>query len=56
MSSGPAPGAGSGGFAEQLAGRLRLEPEAAVDHVVSDVRRLPTARLGSPDGGVPRPV
>ncbi|MEV7389957.1 MULTISPECIES: SDR family oxidoreductase [unclassified Streptomyces] len=38
-----------GGFAEQLAAQFRLEPEAAIDHFVRDVRRLPTARLGSPD-------
>ncbi|MER7501613.1 SDR family oxidoreductase [Nonomuraea pusilla] len=38
-----------GGFAEQLATQFGLEPEAAIDHFVREVRRLPTARLGTPE-------
>ncbi|MEU1176437.1 SDR family oxidoreductase [Streptomyces sp. NPDC005820] len=38
-----------GGFAEQLPAQFHLEREAAIDHFVREVRRLPTARLGSPD-------
>lgn len=40
---------GPGGFAEQLAAQFGLDTEAAIDHFVREVRRLPTARLGSPD-------
>ncbi|MFD8721225.1 SDR family NAD(P)-dependent oxidoreductase [Streptomyces sp. NPDC059629] len=42
-----------GGFAEQLAAQFHLETEAAIDHFVREVRRLPTARLGSPDDVAP---
>ncbi|TVT30365.1 SDR family oxidoreductase [Amycolatopsis rhizosphaerae] len=38
-----------GGFADQLAARFGLEPEAAIEHFVREVRRLPSARLGTPD-------
>ncbi|KUJ65948.1 short-chain dehydrogenase [Streptomyces albus subsp. albus] len=38
-----------GGFAEQLGTQYGLAPEAAVDHFVRQVRRLPSARLGEPD-------
>ncbi|MED7951444.1 MULTISPECIES: SDR family oxidoreductase [unclassified Streptomyces] len=38
-----------GGFAEQLAEGFGLPVEAAVDHFVREVRRLPSARLGTPE-------
>ncbi|MEU8324697.1 SDR family oxidoreductase [Nonomuraea sp. NPDC048881] len=38
-----------GGFAEQLGAQFGLAPEAAVDHFVREVRRLPSARLGEPE-------
>ncbi|MBP0453286.1 SDR family oxidoreductase [Kitasatospora sp. RG8] len=38
-----------GGFAEQLAEGFGLPTEAAIDHFVREVRRLPTARLGTPE-------
>ncbi|MFJ2189821.1 SDR family NAD(P)-dependent oxidoreductase [Kitasatospora sp. NPDC087861] len=38
-----------GGFAEQLGAQFGLEPDAAIDHFVREVRRLPTARLGAPE-------
>jgi NAD(P)-dependent dehydrogenase (short-subunit alcohol dehydrogenase family) len=38
-----------GGFAEQLATQLGLATEAAIDHFVREVRRLPSGRLGAPD-------
>ncbi|MGW2214480.1 SDR family oxidoreductase [Nonomuraea sp. NPDC001684] len=36
-------------FAEQLGAQFGLAPEAAVDHFVREVRRLPSARLGEPE-------
>jgi NAD(P)-dependent dehydrogenase (short-subunit alcohol dehydrogenase family) len=36
-----------GGFAEQLADRLNLPVDAAIDHFVQEIRRLPTGRLGT---------
>ncbi|GAA2745591.1 MULTISPECIES: SDR family NAD(P)-dependent oxidoreductase [Kitasatospora] len=36
-----------GGFTEQLAERFGLPPEEAVEHFVTDVRRLPTGRIGA---------
>ncbi|GAA0432919.1 SDR family NAD(P)-dependent oxidoreductase [Streptomyces luteireticuli] len=38
-----------GGFAEELAEQFGMPVEEAVEHFVREVRRLPTARLGSPD-------
>ncbi|MGW7413823.1 SDR family NAD(P)-dependent oxidoreductase [Streptomyces sp. NPDC054863] len=38
-----------GGFAEQLADRFGLPAEAAVDHFVREVRKLPTGRIGAPE-------
>ncbi|MFI6579647.1 SDR family NAD(P)-dependent oxidoreductase [Embleya sp. NPDC050493] len=38
-----------GGFADQLGERFGLPPDAAIDHFVREVRRLPTARLGAPE-------
>ncbi|MFF2044321.1 SDR family NAD(P)-dependent oxidoreductase [Kitasatospora sp. NPDC058170] len=38
-----------GGFAEQLADSFGLPVEAAIDHFVHEVRRLPSARLGTPE-------
>ncbi|MGV9270610.1 SDR family NAD(P)-dependent oxidoreductase [Kitasatospora sp. NPDC003701] len=38
-----------GGFAGQLADRFGLPVEAAVEHFVREVRRLPSARLGTPE-------
>ncbi|WP_327675969.1 SDR family NAD(P)-dependent oxidoreductase [Kitasatospora sp. NBC_00458] len=38
-----------GGFAEQLAEGFGLPVEEAVDHFVREVRRLPSARLGTPE-------
>ncbi|MTE13489.1 SDR family oxidoreductase [Nocardia sp. CT2-14] len=38
-----------GGFAEQLGAQFGLAPEAAIDHFVHEVRRLPSARLGEPE-------
>lgn len=38
-----------GGFTEQLAGRLGLPAEQAVEHFVREVRRLPGGRVGTPD-------
>ena len=42
-----------GGFAEQLAARFELPPERAIEHFVTEVRRLPTGRLGTPDDVAP---
>jgi NAD(P)-dependent dehydrogenase (short-subunit alcohol dehydrogenase family) len=36
-----------GGFTEQLATRFELPSEAAIDHFVTEVRNLPTGRLGT---------
>lgn len=38
-----------GGFAEQLGERFGLQPDAAVDHFIREVRRLPSGRIGTPD-------
>lgn len=38
-----------GGFAEQLADRFGLDPDAAVDRFIRDERRLPTGRIGTPE-------
>ncbi|MFD7137615.1 SDR family NAD(P)-dependent oxidoreductase [Streptomyces sp. NPDC059894] len=38
-----------GGFAEQLAQRLRMAPDEAVDHFVREERRLPSGRIGTPE-------
>lgn len=38
-----------GGFAEQLARRLRMTPDEAVDHFVREERRLPSGRIGTPE-------
>ncbi|WP_331763272.1 SDR family oxidoreductase (plasmid) [Streptomyces sp. NBC_01590] len=38
-----------GGLAEQLGAQFGLAPQAAVDHFVREVRRLPSARLGEPE-------
>lgn len=37
-----------GGFADQLAQQLGLPAEEAVDHFVTQIRRLPSGRLGTP--------
>ena len=37
-----------GGFADQLAEQFDLEPEAAIEHFVNDVRGLSLGKLGSP--------
>jgi NAD(P)-dependent dehydrogenase (short-subunit alcohol dehydrogenase family) len=38
-----------GGFADQLAKQFGLPVEEAIDHFVRDVRRVPVARLGTPE-------
>ncbi|WP_405505770.1 SDR family oxidoreductase [Streptomyces cyaneofuscatus] len=38
-----------GGFAEQLAERYGMGPDAAVDHFIREERRLPSGRIGHPD-------
>ncbi|MDP9867098.1 MULTISPECIES: SDR family NAD(P)-dependent oxidoreductase [Streptosporangium] len=38
-----------GGFADQLAEQFGLDREQAIEHFVGQVRRLPTARLGTPE-------
>lgn len=45
-----------GGFAEQLGTQFGLMPDAAIDHFAREVRRLPSARLGEPDGGALRQI
>jgi len=40
---------GPGGFADQLADQYALEPEAAIEHFVNDVRGLSAGRLGTPE-------
>ena len=37
-----------GGFADQLAEQFDLEPQAAIEHLVNDVRGLSLGKLGSP--------
>lgn len=39
----------AGGFAEELAEQFGMPVEDAIEHFVREVRRLPTARLGTPD-------
>lgn len=38
-----------GGFAEQLADRFGIDPDAAVDRFIRDERRLPTGSIGRPE-------
>ncbi|MGH4013792.1 MAG: SDR family NAD(P)-dependent oxidoreductase [Pseudonocardiaceae bacterium] len=38
-----------GGFAEQLAEQFELPVDAAIDHFVNEVRKLPVGRLGKPE-------